>query len=73
MLVCIKKTRARYYLKTIERYRAVNARSTSKPGFLITDHIEHRDIVVEWLPTDKMWVDINTKPKQGQGLEEIGL
>lgn len=33
--------------------------------FFITDRIEQGDVTVEWLPTDKMWVDINTKPKTG--------
>ena len=33
--------------------------------FFITDIIEQGDIVVEWKPTDEMWIDINTKPKMG--------
>ena len=64
---CIKIIRAQYYLTTTERCQAVNVQSTSKPSFFITDRIEHGDMVVEWLPTDKMWVDINTKPKAGAG------
>jgi hypothetical protein len=35
--------------------------------FFITDKIQQGDVVVEWLPTDKMWIDVNTKPKTGAG------
>ena len=33
--------------------------------FYITDKIAQNEIVVEHCPTDQMWTDINTKPKQG--------
>jgi hypothetical protein len=33
--------------------------------FFITDRIEQGDVTVEWLPTDKMWIDVNMKPKTG--------
>ena len=33
--------------------------------FFITDMIEQGDVVVEWKPTDDMWIDINNKPKMG--------
>jgi hypothetical protein len=34
--------------------------------FFITDRIEHGEIIiVEHMPTDQMWIDVNTKPKQG--------
>ena len=33
--------------------------------FLITDKIEQGDLEVEYCPTEKMWCDGHTKPKQG--------
>jgi hypothetical protein len=35
--------------------------------FFITDKVAQGDVVIEWLPTDQMWVDVNTKPKIGAG------
>ena len=34
--------------------------------FFITDRIHHGEVKVEHMPTDKMWIDVNTKPKQGR-------
>ena len=34
--------------------------------FFITDRIKHGDVTVEHMPTEKMWIDVNTKPKQGR-------
>lgn len=33
--------------------------------FFITDRIAQGDIAVEHKPTDEMWIDMHTKPKQG--------
>ena len=33
--------------------------------FLITDKIAQGDLELEYCPTDKMWVNGHTKPKQG--------
>ena len=33
--------------------------------FFITDKIEPREVKIEHLPTKRMWIDVNTKPKQG--------
>jgi hypothetical protein len=33
--------------------------------FFITDRIHQGEVVVEYLPTEEMWIDVNTKPKQG--------
>jgi len=35
--------------------------------FFVTVKVAQGDIVIEWLPTDQMWVDVNTKPKTGIG------
>ena len=32
----------------------------------ITDRIQHGEVKVEHMPTDKMWINVNTKPKQGR-------
>ena len=34
--------------------------------FLVKDKIHEGDIEIKWTPTEKMWCDILTKPKQGQ-------
>ena len=33
--------------------------------FLVKDKIDQGNIVVEHFPTEQMWTDVNTKPKQG--------
>ncbi len=33
--------------------------------FLIKDKVDRDEITIEHCPTDQMWTDINTKPKQG--------
>jgi hypothetical protein len=33
--------------------------------FLVKDKIDQGNIVVEHCPTEQMWTDVNTKPKQG--------
>jgi hypothetical protein len=33
--------------------------------FLVKDKINQGDIAVEHCPTEQMWTDVNTKPKQG--------
>ena len=33
--------------------------------FFVTDRIADGEVVVEYCPTDQMWCDANTKPKQG--------
>ena len=33
--------------------------------FFITDKIEQGEVKIEHLPTERMWIDVNTKPKQG--------
>ena len=33
--------------------------------FLVKDKIDQGDIMVEHCPTEQMWTDVNTKPKQG--------
>jgi hypothetical protein len=35
--------------------------------FLVKDKIDQGDIAVEHCPTEQMWTDVNTKPKQGAG------
>ena len=34
--------------------------------FFITDKIEQGEIKVEHMPTNRMWIVVNTKPKQGR-------
>lgn len=38
--------------------------------FFITDKIEQGDVIVEYKPTDEMWCDVNTKPKEGLGFKK---
>ena len=33
--------------------------------FFVTDKVEQGEIVIEHKNTKKMWIDVNTKPKQG--------
>ena len=39
--------------------------------FCIKDKIDQGEIVVQHCPTDQMWMDINTKPKQGSTFREF--
>lgn len=39
--------------------------------FYVKDKIDQGEIVVEHCPTDQMWTDINTKPKQGAIFREF--
>ena len=34
--------------------------------FFITDKIEQGEVNVEHMPTEHMWIDVNTKPKEGR-------
>lgn len=38
--------------------------------FFITDKIQQGEVIVEYLPTEEMWIDVNTKPKQGLGFRK---
>jgi hypothetical protein len=50
-----------------------NGRASSSEGtkhikvqhFLIKDKVNREEITIERCPTEQMWTDINTKPKQG--------
>ena len=33
--------------------------------FFVTDKVANGDVVIKHIPTNKMWADMNTKPKQG--------
>ena len=33
--------------------------------FFVTDRVEQGDVKIEHKPTGEMWIDMNTKPKQG--------
>ncbi len=33
--------------------------------YLIKDKVDQNEITIEQCPTEQMWTDINTKPKQG--------
>ena len=33
--------------------------------FFVKDKVEDDEVVIEYCPTDQMWSDGNTKPKQG--------
>ena len=33
--------------------------------FFVTDKVEQGEVVIEHKPTEQMWIDVNTKPKQG--------
>jgi hypothetical protein len=33
--------------------------------FFITDKVKQGDVIVEYKPTDEMWCNVNTKPKEG--------
>ena len=47
--------------------QAVNEPSTSKPNiFFIADKVNHGEVKIAYMPTQQMWIDINTKPKQGR-------
>jgi hypothetical protein len=35
--------------------------------FFIKDKVDSGEVNVEYVPTDKMWSDMLTKPKQGKG------
>jgi hypothetical protein len=35
--------------------------------FYIKEKIEQGEVSIDWAPTDKMWSDVLTKPKQGKG------
>eukprot|EP00804_Cyclotella_cryptica_P006220 CCRYP_015294-RA/>CCRYP_015294-RA protein AED:0.63 eAED:0.63 QI:0/-1/0/1/-1/1/1/0/113 len=35
--------------------------------FFVADKVAQGEVEVKHIPTNKMWVDINTKPKQGLG------
>ena len=39
--------------------------------FFIRDKIEADKVSLKYCPTDKMWTDIFTKPKQGKAFREI--
>ncbi len=39
--------------------------------FYIKDKIDRGEIMVEHCPTNQMWTDINTKPKQGAALQNF--
>ena len=39
--------------------------------FFVKDKIEQGDLEIEYVPTDKMWSDINTKPKQGKSFRDF--
>ena len=39
--------------------------------FYIKDKIDQNEIIVEHCPTEQMWADINTKPKQGGNLPRV--
>ena len=52
-----------------------NGKMSSKKGgtkhvkmkyYFITDRVQHGEVVVEHMPTEQMWIDVNTKPKQGR-------
>ena len=54
------------------RLKIIGALSTSGRNnniksryYYITNNIEDEDIEVKYCPTDEMWVDMLTKPKQG--------
>mmetsp|Transcript_19934 Transcript_19934/g.36303 ORF Transcript_19934/g.36303 Transcript_19934/m.36303 type:complete len:167 (-) Transcript_19934:169-669(-) len=34
--------------------------------FFITDRIQHGNVTVEHMPSERMWIDVNNKPKQGR-------
>ena len=34
--------------------------------FLVKDKIDQGELSIEYMPTDQMWSDVNTKPKQGR-------
>jgi hypothetical protein len=38
--------------------------------FYVKDKIEHGDLKIKWAPTDQMWSDVLTKPKQGKGFQQ---
>jgi hypothetical protein len=38
--------------------------------FFITDKIEQGDVIVEYKPTDEIWCDVSTKPKEGAGFKK---
>ena len=40
--------------------------------FFVIDKIEQGEVVVEHMPTDKMWIDVNTKPKMGRPVRVDG-
>lgn len=37
--------------------------------FFITDKVADGDVVIKHVPTEHMWADMNTKPKQGVGYQ----
>lgn len=32
--------------------------------FITDDEVDNGDVILEHLPTEQMWIDVNTKPKQ---------
>ncbi len=39
--------------------------------FYIKEKVDDGEIVIEHRPTEQMWMDINTKPKQGKVFREF--
>ncbi len=37
--------------------------------FLIKDKVDWEEIIIKHCPTEQMWMDINTKPKQGAAFQ----
>jgi hypothetical protein len=40
-------------------------KSESSLSYFVTDRVEQGDVKIEHKPTGEMWIDMNTKPKQG--------
>jgi hypothetical protein len=38
--------------------------------FYVNHKIDSGELSIEWAPTDKMWSEVLTKPKQGKGLQQ---
>jgi hypothetical protein len=39
--------------------------------FFVKDEVENGDLEIQHMPTDEMWSDVLTKPKQGRGFREM--
>ena len=53
-------------LSSTKRTKHINVRF-----FFVKDYVERGEVSLEYVPTDKMWADLHTKPLQGSKFEQF--